>query len=299
MSKSLLVRRIHELCSRDLRPILTETAPALEARRDIRAVLFDVYGTLFVSGSGDIGVARAGRRTGALSEALADSGFTGDLKAAGDRGTRLFLASIEKQHAEARKSGVEFPEVDICQVWEEVVAQLRGQGVLSGNPSRKTARRLAVEYECRVNPLWPMPGVKRTLRSLRERGMALGIISNAQFFTPMLFESLLDMSLAEAGFDEALCIWSYEAGEAKPSVRLYEDALHRLQTRLQIEPRAALFVGNDMLNDIWPAAQSGFTTALFAGDLRSLRIRENDKRCQNVVPDLVITKLEQLPGCLV
>jgi putative hydrolase of the HAD superfamily len=49
-----------------------------------------------------------------------------------------------------------------------------------------------------------------------------------------------------------------------------------------------------MLKDIWPATQLGFKTALFAGDGRSLRLREDDERCRAVQPDLVIDHLSQL-----
>ena len=49
-----------------------------------------------------------------------------------------------------------------------------------------------------------------------------------------------------------------------------------------------------MLKDIWPATQLGFKTALFAGDARSLRLREDDERCRGLKPDLVIDRLSQL-----
>jgi putative hydrolase of the HAD superfamily len=49
-----------------------------------------------------------------------------------------------------------------------------------------------------------------------------------------------------------------------------------------------------MLNDIYPAHLLGFKTALYAGDQRSLRRRENDSRCQSLTPDRVITSLDQI-----
>jgi putative hydrolase of the HAD superfamily len=49
-----------------------------------------------------------------------------------------------------------------------------------------------------------------------------------------------------------------------------------------------------MLNDIFPAKITGFQTALFAGDKRSLRRRTDDPRCRNLKPDLVVTDLGQL-----
>jgi putative hydrolase of the HAD superfamily len=61
-----------------------------------------------------------------------------------------------------------------------------------------------------------------------------------------------------------------------------------------IQPVAVLYVGNDMLNDIYPANAIGFQTALFAGDRRSLRLRKDDPRCAALSPDLVVTDLGQL-----
>lgn len=53
-----------------------------------------------------------------------------------------------------------------------------------------------------------------------------------------------------------------------------------------------------MLKDVWPAQAVGFRTALFAGDARSLRKRDEDERIRGVVPDLVVTELSQIAGCL-
>jgi len=49
-----------------------------------------------------------------------------------------------------------------------------------------------------------------------------------------------------------------------------------------------------MLNDILPAQRIGFKTALFAGDKRSLRLRPDDARCEDIVPDIIVTDLLQL-----
>ena len=57
---------------------------------------------------------------------------------------------------------------------------------------------------------------------------------------------------------------------------------------------AVLYVGNDMLNDIYPAAKAGFKTALFAGDSRSLRLRKDKPKCKYLSADIVITDLIQL-----
>jgi putative hydrolase of the HAD superfamily len=68
--------------------------------------------------------------------------------------------------------------------------------------------------------------------------------------------------------------------------------------RREIPPSEAIYVGNDMLNDVWAASQAGFRTAWFAGDARSCRRREDDPRCRSLRPDLVLTSLLQLLECL-
>ena len=45
-------------------------------------------------------------------------------------------------------------------------------------------------------------------------------------------------------------------------------------------------------------AGTGMRTALFAGDARSLRMRETDPRVNGVDPDIVLTDLDQLIDCL-
>ena len=56
--------------SAPLQPIATGVAPSLVELADVRAVLFDVFGTLLVSGSGDIGAADPAPRGQALVDAL-------------------------------------------------------------------------------------------------------------------------------------------------------------------------------------------------------------------------------------
>jgi putative hydrolase of the HAD superfamily len=130
----------------------------------------------------------------------------------------------------------------------------------------------------------------------------LGIISNAQFYTPLLFEAFFGALPEKIGFDPELLMYSFEMGEAKPSSRLFNKAASVLAGR-GINARNCLFVGNDMFTDIWGAQSAfsegeGFQTALFAGDGRSLRLREADKRIGNCRPSLVIRHLLDIPSLI-
>jgi putative hydrolase of the HAD superfamily len=152
---------------------------------------------------------------------------------------------------------------------------------------------LAVEFEARANPVWPMPGLQPCLDELVRRGLILGLISNAQFFTPSLFSALIGKTLDELGFAAGLRYYSYEHRHAKPSDWMYRLASKRLASQ-GIHPTEVLYIGNDMRNDVLPATQVGFRTALFAGDTRSLRLRENDPSLGKTKPDAIILDLLQI-----
>ncbi len=277
-----------------LAPLPTATQPHFNPLGQVKAVLFDVYGTLFVSGSGDVGTAAATDTAEALTQALVVSGFDGDLEQAGQVGKGLLKTEILEWHKAGRAAGVDFPEVEISKVWKKIIDSLCNTDTLTTEEVElDQIRCLAVEYECRVNPVFPMPGSIETIESLRKRGLALGIVSNAQFYTPLLFPAFFGQTPEQCGFDPDCCIWSYKELKAKPSASLFPKAGKFLRKNHGIELEETVYVGNDMLNDIYCAKQAGCKTVLFAGDQRSLRLRENDARCLAIQPDAVVTSLSQ------
>ena len=209
----------------------------------------------------------------------------------------MLMETIGKGHQRLKAEGREYPEVEIRDIFLEVLLSLWKEGRIPGRPDDELCEAAALEYECRINPTWPMPGLAETLRCLKERKFALGIVSNAQFFTPLLFPAHLGDSLETLGFDPELCVWSYIHLEAKPSLILFNIAAANLG-RLNIDQRQVLYVGNDRVNDIRPAGRAGFKTALFAGDRRSFRPREGDPRSTGVTEDVLLTSLRKLPEIL-
>ncbi len=266
--------RIRQL-SRPLEPLPTGEAPRLEPLVGIDTVVFDIYGTLIISGSGDISLIDDTNQ----ETAMRDSFAAVEAEMPPNSSTR-FHELIREDQKRRQEHGLDHPEVEIREIWGELAS------------FGADLEALAIEYECRVNPVWPMPNLASTIALLRERGLRLGIISNAQFYTPHLFEAFCDASLNDLGFDPKIQVFSYKLREGKPSTRLYELVAE------EVDPAATLYVGNDMLKDVWPAQQVGFKTALFAGDQRSLRKREDDPRVTEIRPDVVITDLNQLPGIL-
>jgi putative hydrolase of the HAD superfamily len=153
-------------------------------------------------------------------------------------------------------------------------------------------------FEFLSNKVHPMPGLKETISALQEKDFPLGIVSNAQFYTPVLMNYFLNdkISMKERvkGFDRELTVLSYKFGKGKPDHTLFEELVPTLKWKFGIIPSEVLFVGNDMLKDMYASSQVGFKTVLFAGDKRSLRMRKEDDRAANFKPDHIITELEQV-----
>lgn len=289
--QQFLIQRIREL-SAPLEPLSTGVEPAFRSSDGLKAVVFDVYGTLFISGVGDISLSQVDARESGVRDALDACGLKIRPEWHDAMFGQQYFNRIREHQARRRDEGIEHPEVDLRAVWSELAGEWRRADVIEGPET--DPERLAIEYECRVNPCWPMPRLNEVLESLRDAGLAMSIVSNAQFFTPLLFDALAGETLDALGIDPECNVWSYELLEGKPSTHLYECAADALCERYGIAPEQALFVGNDRRNDVWPAQACGFQTALFAGDARSLRLREDDERLEGVSADFVIDSLDQV-----
>ncbi len=295
--KREIIERIREL-SEPLEPQPTGASEKLSKLNGIKAVLFDVYGTLFISGSGDLSIARQTDTGTAIRDAFQTIGQTIDTDIASSALSELFFTTIEKSRSHLSANGIDYPDIDIRNIWLQIWEKLYSDGIVSVEPQIEAIPLLSNEYECRVNPTWPMPHVTDLLEVIRESGLVTGIVSNAQFFTPLLFEAHLHRGLGDLGFDKRICFFSYEQKVAKPSPVFFEKCMNTLYRLYSIRPEEALYVGNDMLNDIWPSQKLGFRTCLFAGDKRSLRWRDENPFMKDVEPDLIATDLIQLRATL-
>jgi len=276
-----------------LEPLPTGLVPDVRRMNEVRAVIFDIYGTLFVSGSGDIGVAAAQNGAEAMLCALRGVGLSPDAKSA-SLISGLFVKSIRKAQNLRQAEGVVFPEVEIREVWVDFIKTLLRDDLATGSlPNADAIERVCIDYECRVNPVWPMPGLKESLSCLQNGHMLMGIVSNAQFFTPPLFDAFLGHSVEELDFEPSCVVYSYQLREAKPSTTLFELLVAGLREH-GFSPEQALYVGNDMRNDIAPAHALGMRTCLFAADKCSLRLREGDPMVDGLRPDRILTDLSQL-----
>lgn len=298
MDKQLLLNRIRTLTS-PIEPEPYEHEIKLETLEGIECVALDFYGTMFISGVGDIGVDEEQNTAYApiFEKALTNSGIGYSNPTIGKTGVQQFEKSIDRTVEERKAEGIEYPEPNLIDIWQKVLVSLEQLNLIDGPITQEKAIRFAVEFEFMANKIWPVPNLASILNQLLNSGLALGIISNSQFYTPLAFEALIGVSPSEFGFEEELQKWSYKQGVKKPSLAFYRSFTDELETKA-FGPENVLYVGNDLFKDVIPAQQLNMKTALYVGDRRSLRHEQKDLRKPENKPDLIIDELHQISECI-
>jgi len=266
----------------------------------IKAFVFDVYGTLLISASGDIdesvfstdNIKQAfGVSNIRMSESVKDqAALLTDL-------LEQFRHSVKDNHSRTRTEELPYPEVDILKIWQDILLSHGKKNELVFN-GQLCIKCFIFVFEVLSNRIYPMPGMKELLSRLADKQYPMGIISNAQFYTPVIMNYFLHDTITEeeavAPFDPDLTIFSYKYMRSKPDMYLFELLKDQCQRKYGLYADEILFVGNDMFRDIYPAVLTGFKTALFAGDTKSLRLRQEKPELKKIVPDYIITDLMQL-----
>ncbi len=120
----------------------------------------------------------------------------------------------------------------------------------------------------------------RLIRTLRERGTKLGLVSNAD---AMEIAAWKELPLVDCFHST---VFSCEVGFVKPEPEIF---LHCL-TELGLKPQECLFVGDGGSNELRAARSLGFTTVMVAGVIRELwpeRVESRSRDADFLVEDPV------------
>lgn len=293
--------------------VQSETYPAYyqaktEKLKDIQVVIFDVYGTLINYWNNQfhsddlkqVELKRAFRKTADFF------GFTPILeqidpeKPAEQTLNDFYHGLIVMKHEQSMQAGKTYPEVRIEEVWDIILSILvrNGYDLESHQKGDRQdfSRIIAYYYNFQSLKRGFFEGVVPALKKLKEQNIKLGILSNAQFYTPMDLTLFLRDQQDELVdylelFDDDLIFYSFEYGVAKPNKMLYEklyDALYEMD----VLPSQTVFVGNDLAADIQAAEEIGMKTCLFTGNEGSTFLHELDGK---VFPDITFSEFSQLP----
>jgi len=276
---------------------------------NIKAVLWDVYGTLLGVDVGDL------ERSCLIRQPIEATAVTVINEFSLEQSLRLlypnmppaialssrYLELIAESHRRSQAQGVEYPEVVIEEIWKTILLQCQQVGYRpdESEPVLDTAFRMAYFFDVALQRNYLYKGIEKVLLALKNAGIRQGVISNAQFYTPWQMRRLLrkqlgrrDLELDEF-FEEPLMLFSYELGYSKPNPGAFVRAINILK-RQGIGAEEILYVGNDMLNDVWGAWRHGMKTVLFAVDQAQTVWRQEDERCRDLAADGVVNRTAQI-----
>jgi putative hydrolase of the HAD superfamily len=251
---------------------------------DTKVIFWGVYGTLLTADHGTPDSLL--KREAELRLAFEHTVRNFNLNAIPARLHDLFLRGIQAEREARVAEGIAHPEVRVDEIWFKLLEKFQSEEP----PTISFAREVALFFERQANPKQFQPRAFEVLTTLKQRGLRQGIISNAQFYTPIELSELLReesggaIRTYESIFDAQLVFFSFDLGVAMPDPTAFRRAVEAL-TRENIMPDDCVFVGNSPVNDIAPARQVGFRTVLFAPEAVP------DAAAK---PDVVIHNLRQL-----
>ncbi len=251
---------------------------------DAKVIFWDVYGTLVTAQRGNLDSLL--QREAELRVAFERIVKNFSLNVSAERLHKLFLRGIQAEREARVAQGIAHPEVRVDEIWFKLLEKFEPEKP----PTINFAREVALFFQRQANPTQLQPHAFDVLTALKQRGLRHGIVSNAQFYTPIELSALLRDESAcaictyESIFDPLLVFFSFDLGIAKPDLAIFRRAVEAL-TRENIMPDDCVFVGNSPVNDSAPAQHVGFKTVLFAPEA----VPES-----TVKPDLVIHNLAQL-----
>jgi putative hydrolase of the HAD superfamily len=237
---------------------------------DIRALLFDVNGTL-IDIQTDEGLEEIYRAIGHFLTYQGISLHRGEVR-------DLYFETMQQQ---LKTSHERYPEWDAVEVWRQILQRKATAYTRSLPPEKLEQLPLFLAELHRgiaSRKLRPFPSVKEALDQLRPH-YRMAAVSNAQHaygVAELYAVGLLDY------FDPVIISGDY--GYCKPDPRLFQKALDALQ----VQAEQALFIGNDMYSDVFGPQQLGMKTIFFSP--------AGPKKSQpEIQPDYIIYNLADLP----
>jgi FMN phosphatase YigB (HAD superfamily) len=299
----------------DTRDLPWPAAPAVERPRarpsltplpSVRAVTWDCYGTLLAIAGGELFFEHPQKFVMALAleKTVQEFKMWGSMSRKPGQPSEYLGQLYQKALTDLRVApspGEKYPEIAVERVWEDILKKLLKKDYQFDagffGSLNEYSRKIAYFFHASLQGTGCYPGAAAALRELSSRGVAQGLLADAQCFTIVQLQRGLAAQDEAARLDDliepALRALSWEERARKPSERLFRRVLEALGER-GIEPGEVLHVGSRVALDVVPARRLGMRTALFAGDRASLQATAEQMKDPASRPDVLLTELCQI-----
>jgi len=280
--------------------------PHLARLPQVRAVLWNVYGTLLSISTGDLLFKHPQQfvMDVALDKTIQEFKMWGSMSRKPGQPAEYMRqiydqVLIEQQLAPG--GGEKHPEVASERVWEAILKKLLQKDYKFDagffGSLNEFSRKIAYFFHASLQGTACYPEAAAALRHVHDCGLAQGLLADGQCFTVVQLRRGLAAQDAATALDDlidpTLRALSAEQRARKPSERLFRHALAALAQR-GLTPEQVLHVGSRVQQDLIPARRLGMRTALFAGDRASLQATPEQLRDPPGRPDVLLTELGQI-----
>jgi FMN phosphatase YigB (HAD superfamily) len=288
-----------------LQPI--KARPHTKPLRGIRAVLWNLYGTLLRVTDGEplLYHHTALRMQVALEKTITEFNMWNSMKrtpgAPWEYMLQKYRGVLEDLELRTPVESGDFPQVVSSRIWRQLIEMLEQKEYtydrdFYGEPD-DFAEKVSYFFQANLQGVEASPSSLHALAACANARLVQGVLADTQPYT--LTQTL--RALQEQGkvpplgrlFDPNLMSLSHEMGVRKPSESFFGTAVERLARR-EITPKETLYVSSRIQGDLAVARQYGFRTVLYAGDKSSFKASPQELSHADVRPRRLITDLRQI-----
>ncbi len=287
--------------------IPTKATPYIKPLEGIKAVSWDIYGTILRISGGDLltNFPDETQKLVACDKIVNEFNMWQSMtRKPGPPGEQILLQFDNIHHdlkLTSSQSRGDISEVDSSAIWNKILGMLAHKGygydVDFYGDVDELSDKMAYYFHANVQGVAANPNALKTMLTISRSPMLQSLLSNAQAFTLVqLLRALKQQgTLPPLGklIDLRYMTLSFQARARKPSASLYREALEKY-SEAGIQPEEILHVGSRVEDDLAIAKKAGMKTVLFAGDRNSLKATKNEMKDPEVRPDRLITELSQL-----
>jgi FMN phosphatase YigB (HAD superfamily) len=284
----------------------TKSKPHLKALPHVRAVTWNVYGTLLVIQGGELVREHPQKFVTdlALDKTIQEFKMWKSMsRKPGNPAEymRVMINNVLDTMLFLVEKGEHHPETLHEKVWEGVIRKLMQNEYVIDAAKYGTLEEMAIKvayfYSRCLQGVAAQADAADTVDWIRQSNLWQGIIADGQTFTELhLYRSLVEQNpavLADHCIPPNNRVFSYQLRSKKPSDKLYKEMVKKLQA-FGISPEETLHVSNDLSNDLLVAKKHGFLTCLYTGDSQSLKAKPAEVADPNNRPTVMVTQLTQI-----
>ena len=288
-------------------PDPAKATPYLKPLTDIKAIAWNVYGTLLRITDGDLLFQhpQAIRMEVALDKTIHEFNMWNSMTRKPGKPweymQQKYLHALEEQQMASSGRKGDLVEVNSAKLWLKLLGMLDKKDyqydVSLYGDLEELAEKVAYFFHCSLQGVEAAPNARATLLALLSSGFRQALFADAQPFTI----AQLVLALREQGpvpsadslFNSALHTFSYIEGMRKPARTLFLRAMDRFN-KLGLEPAQVLYVSTRVHDDLAHAKSLGMRTALYAAEKLSLQAAPEDMKDPAIKPDRLLTDLAQV-----